>query len=153
MALSLQLISQLFWACNDCIEYKLVLHNAIFLVTCLATLEKKIIASCRSHVARCNLGLHFAMVSKQSMQSLQKVNRVLLCAIIASPQILRDKLQRGHARCILSRNAIVTQVSKKIAPCNTSSTFCNYCRDFFKHCELHLETETYFLFSTLQVTA
>ena len=49
----------------------ILLHD-IFLATCLETLGKKSIASCRRHATRCNVGLQLAMVLKR-VQSLQEV--------------------------------------------------------------------------------
>ena len=145
---SLQLIS-----CNDCTEYKLVIHNAIFLVTCLVTLEKKVLASCRSHVTHCNLGLQFAMVSKQSIQSLQKVEpSSTLCNHCKPTNVARQVAKRAcYMVQLVSQRHCNRQVAKKITPCNTSSTFCNYWRDFFNHRKLQLETGTCFPFSALQV--
>ena len=44
-----------------------------FLQRVLQHLKKKLITSFKSHVTHCNLKLQLAMVSKQSMQSLQKI--------------------------------------------------------------------------------
>ena len=69
----------------------------------------------RAGLTCCNLRLQHAMLPIHSMQSLQKVKPNPTCATVASLKKLRDKLQRGHViRCNLSRNAIATQVAKKI---------------------------------------
>ena len=89
----------------------MVLHGAIFLVTCLATSEKKIIASCRSHVKTCNLELKFAVVSKQSMQSLQKLETEFYfvqslqphkCCEASGKEGMLHKLQRKLHRVTLA---------------------------------------------------
>ena len=146
---SLQLIS-----CNDCTEYKLVIHNAIFLVTCLVTLEKKVLASCRSHVTRCNLGLQFAMVSKQSIQSLQKVEpSSTLCSHCKPTNVVRQVAKRAcYMVQLVSQRHCNRQLAKKITPCNTSSTFCNYWRDFLtiRSCSSRLERVFLFQHCKLQ---
>ena len=72
----------------------------------------KSFASCRRHVAPCNLGRQLTMVSKNLCSCCKKWNQALICAIIASLKRLRDKLQRG---CVFHCNAIATQVARKIA--------------------------------------
>ena len=103
---------------------KPVLHGAISLASCLASWKKKSIASCRRNVTRCNLELQLAMVSKQSMQSLQKVERSsTLCNLYKTKKVAKQVAKRTFYTlqpiCTLSYNAIATQVAKKIAPCNT----------------------------------
>ena len=91
------------------------MQNVISLVTCLASCEKKSIASCRSHITRCNLELQLAKVSKQSEQPLQKIGLNSALCKHCKPKKLPDKLQRGHvAHGSLSCNATETQVTKKL---------------------------------------
>ena len=58
-------------------------------------IKRKSMASCRKHVTRCNLGLQLAMVSKQSMQSLQKVGPSSIFCNRCKPKKLRDKLLKA----------------------------------------------------------
>ena len=83
--------------------------------------KTKSIASCRSHVTRCNLELQLVMVSKQSFQLLLKVEQNFTLCDRCKPKTLEDKLQRRHVtRCNLSHNAISTQIAKRIALCSTN---------------------------------
>ena len=77
-------------------QNNLVLDGAIFLEICLATLgNRKPIASCRRHVTRCNLELQLAMVSKQSMQSLQKLEQSsTLCNCSKPRQVAKQVAKR-----------------------------------------------------------
>ena len=87
--------------------------------------KNKSIARCRRHVTPCSLGLQLAMVSKQSMQSLQKVElSSTLCNRCKPKKVETQVAKRAcytlQPTCNLSRNTILTQVAWKIAPCNTS---------------------------------
>ena len=71
-----------------------MLRSAIFLGTCLATLEKEIHCmlkkTLQSRAVTCNA------VSKQSMQLFQKVQPISTWCNRCKPKKLRDKLQRRH---------------------------------------------------------
>ena len=76
---------------------KLVLHDAIFLATCLAMLEREIHCkmqktcyTLQSRAATCNL------FKTNSMQSLQKVEPSFTLCSCYKPKKLRGKSQRGH---------------------------------------------------------
>ena len=94
--------------------------------------KKKSVTSCRTHVTYYSIGLKLAMVSKQSLQLLQKVEPCFtLCSCFKPNKVARQFAKRTcytlQPTCNLSRNAIATQVAKKIAPCNTSSRAPFYC--------------------------
>ena len=77
---SLQLISQPFGFATTAQGLLFFLEN------CLETLEKKSIGSYRSHVTRCNHWLQLAMVSKQSILSLQKIEPCSTLCNICNPK-------------------------------------------------------------------
>ena len=54
-----------------------MLHDAVSLVTCLVTLEKKFITNCRRHVTRSIVRLQLAMVSKISAIGAKSRNEAL----------------------------------------------------------------------------
>ena len=73
--------------------------------------KKKYIASCRRHVTRCNLELQLAMITKQSMLLLQKVElRSTLKKI--GRQVAKMACYMLQPTCNLSRNTIAAQVAK-----------------------------------------
>ena len=110
---SLQLISQFFWACNDCTKYAGVTqcNSSCKVSRKRRNSNKKSIASCRRHVTLCNLGLQLAMVLKQSMQLLQKVElSSTLCNHFKPERVARQVAKRAgytlQPTCNLSRNSI-----------------------------------------------
>ena len=86
---------------------------------------KTIHASCRSHSTFCNLGLHFAMVSKQSMQVAEvMVHFAVWGCILQWFQNNPCKLQKSWY--ILQSGAASCNGFKTIhASCRSHSTFCN----------------------------
>ena len=77
---------------NNTLWLKLVLHTIQFSLQFVSQRLKKIIASCRIHATRCNLGMHLAMVSK-------------ICAIIKRSRIeLYSWFYTMQFFCILSCN-------------------------------------------------
>ena len=107
--------------------------GAIFFASCLVTLEKEILVklqkswyTLQSPTAVVSKQSPTAMVSKQSIQSLQKVEpSSTLCSHCKPKEVARQVAKRACDTSNLSHNAIATQVTKKIAPCNTS------CRAWF----------------------
>ena len=88
--------------------------------------RKQSIASCSGHVTRCNLRLQLITVSKNMcnrckkrtgyyfVQSLQKKNWILLCAIVASPKRFRNKMLRGDVtRCNLPATSLTMTLQRK----------------------------------------
>ena len=80
---------------------------------------------------------------KNSMQSLQKATEFYFVQLfVPSPNKFRGKLQRGcytlQPTCNCFRNAIATQVVKKVAV-ELKSTLCNDCGDLLK--PLHVSTQ------------
>ena len=66
-------------------------------------------------MVQCNLGLQSEMVSKKLVQSSQKVELALICAIVVSPKRVQDKLLEGHAtRCNLSETCHATLLRHKL---------------------------------------
>ena len=134
-------LSYNFFGLTTNAQSKLVLHDATFLATCLAMFEReihcKLQKTCytvQSRGATCNL------FKTNSMQSLQKVELIsTLCKCCKPKKVARQVAKRAcytlQPTCNFCRNAIETQVAKKIAPCNTSCRVrfclaCNDCRDF-----------------------
>ena len=123
---SLQFISQLFWVSNDCTEY-------YFITGCTfsCNLSRSVGKRNPLQVAEvmfntcCNLGPQLAVGTKQSMQFLQKVEpSSTLCSCCKPKKSCETSYKEGilHAAptCNFSCNAISTQATKKLAPCNTS---------------------------------
>ena len=92
-----------FWACNDCKEYAIVTLYDFSCNLCRNVGTRNLL-----QVAEvCNL-VQLAMVSKQSMESLQKVDPSSTLCNRCKPKILPDKLQRGHVtRCNLLATCLV----------------------------------------------
>ena len=125
------------------------------------------ITNYRRHVTRCNLELQLAMASKQSVQSLQKVEH---SSAMYNPEKFQDNLQRkacytlqpGHLQVVSQQHCSTD--CKEISPCNTklynsAKLFVTIAEVFQNHCKLQPETPTYnmslatcyeFLFSKLQ---
>ena len=100
-----------FWACKDCKEYAIVTLYDFSCNLCRNVGTRNLLpfAEVMSHVAimGCNL-VKLAMVSKQSMQSLQKVEPSSTLCNRCKPKMLPDKLQRGHVtRCNLLATCLV----------------------------------------------
>ena len=96
-------------------QSKLVLHGAIFFNRFSQRWKKKPTTSRRSHVPRCSLELQLAMVSKQSMQSLQKIEpSSTLCSCCKPKKVARHVAKKARytlqPTCNLSRNAVATSV-------------------------------------------
>ena len=92
-------------------------------------------------VPRCSSELQLAMVSKESMQSLQKAEPSSTFAIIASPKNVGYKLQRGYVtRCNRPATCLAMPLQHKLQRkshrvtlvVELGFTFCNDCRDFLK---------------------
>ena len=141
---SLRLIWQLYLGFAMIAQSTLVLRGVIFLEICL----------------HCNSELQLAMVSKQSMQSLQKVELISICATVESTKVHREKLQREYVtRCNLPAICVatsLTQVAKKRAPFYFFSVIV---KTFWKHhklqpenaiCTMPLATSNGFLFPALR---
>ena len=111
---------------EDLYSLKLVLDDTSFLAICLATVEKQSIAICSIHVTRCNLGLQFAIVSKIGAIIVKCKTGSALCNSCKPKKVARQVAESTYYTLQptynLSRNAIVTQVAKKIVSCNTSFT-------------------------------
>ena len=87
--------------------------------------KKKSIASRIRRVTCCNLELKLVMVFNKSMQSLQKVEPSSALRNHCKPKkVARQVAKRARYTlqpiCNLSRNAIATQATDKIALCNTT---------------------------------
>ena len=105
---SLQLISQLFWACSDCTEYAIAC-SAIFLATYLITLEKEI--HCKLQKSCYTLGSRAGTCNDFKT----KVEPTSTLAVVACPKKLRNKLQRGHfTRCNVSATCLATPSQHKL---------------------------------------
>ena len=96
--------------------------------------KRKSIASCRRHVTRCNLDLQLAMVSKQSMQSLQEVElRSTLCSRCKLIKVATQVAKRVFYTLQLAPNTSyrapfhflqrLQRYFKNIASCNSSLHF------------------------------
>ena len=119
-----------------------MLHNAIFLATCLTMLEKEIYWRLQKTCYTLQLPTETCNLFKtNSMQSLQKVNpSSAVCNRCMTKKVARQVAKRARHMLQLtfnfSRYAIATQVANKIALCNTSCralfSSCSDCRDFFK---------------------
>ena len=106
-------------------EIKLVLNDAIFLATCLASLQKEIhyklqetCCTLQSRVPPCN-------GSKKSLPSLRKVEPSSTFYNRCKPKNVARKVAKRacyalQSTCNLSCSTIGTQVAKKIASCNNS---------------------------------
>ena len=121
---SLQLVLQLFWACNSCTEsagvtrcnlYCKGSHNVGKRNHC--ELQKTCYMA-QTRAATWNL------FKTNSLQSLQKVElSSTFCNRCKPKEVARQLAKRQcytlKTTCNFSRNAIATQVAKKIAQCNT----------------------------------
>ena len=133
---SLQLVSQLFGACNDCTE-------SAGVTQCNLSCKLSHNVGKRNHYQ-----LQKTCYTVQSSNSKQiacnrcrRYNGALLCAIVASLKKSRDKLERGNVtRCKLPATFLATPLQHKLKRklhCGTlamelNSTFCNDCKDFLK---------------------
>ena len=105
---------------------QLVFHDALFLEFVSQRWKKTIY--CKLQQICCSLQYQTATCSsfKSLVQTLQKMVRLLLCAIVAS----RRRLLRGHLTQLqptgnLSCSAMNTQVPRKIGSCNTGLKQCH----------------------------
>ena len=140
-----------------------MLHSAIFLETYLATLTKE------SREIHCKCRSYTLLSGAATCSGFEAVHAVLmLCAIIAFPKKLRDKLQRGHVtRCNLPAPFLATPLQYKLQrnlyrvtlAVELGSSFCDDFRDFLKPlqvqpeiamCNMSRATYNGFLFSTLR---
>ena len=103
----LQLVSQLIGICND--------FFSRFYFFCNDRMDCfEAIASGRSRLQRehdfCKLQrISFSNVARHVARKIAPCNTSLHCAIVASPKMLRDKLQRGHIiRCNLPAICLAT---------------------------------------------
>ena len=138
-------------------QNQLVLHHAIFLENCLATLEKDI--SCKlqktcytlqSRAASCNELKKFHAIKSLQKGEPSSIQGAPLCAIVATPNQLRDKLQRGQRGHMLqaatylqlfSQQKLQTKLQRVNTSCRVPFYSCNHCSDLFQnHCKLQPET-------------
>ena len=94
---SFQVISQLFWACRDCTEYAAWCNYPCNLSPNAGKRNPLQVAEIVLHAAI--LGCNLQWFQNNPYNRCRKENKVLFCAIVASPKKLPDKLQRGHATC------------------------------------------------------
>ena len=114
-------------------QNQLVLHGAICLVTCLTTLEKEIIASCRRHVTH-------AAVTSCNLQSIQNKFHAIVAEIrtelyfvqsLQALKKLRDELQRGHVtHCNLPATFLATPLQHESSFTREREQFYNFPQTF-----------------------
>ena len=127
---------------------KLVLHDAIFLATCLATLEKEIHCKLQKicYTLQFRAATQCCGSKKKSAQSLQKVEPSSTLCNLCKPKNARQVAK-------MAGYMLATKFEKKISPCNTS------CRARLYFLHQHFETVTRlqpeitacFFFNSLQV--
>ena len=138
----MQFFFQLFWQWHYNTSYRYIAAYAL-LATYLATfLGLQPLYRVLIHVTSCNLKLQLAMVLKQSMQSLQKVEPIsTLCIRFKPKKSSETSCKEGmlHATTYLQLVSqrycnIATELQRKsrhvILAVEFGSTFCNDCRDF-----------------------
>ena len=135
---SSQLISQLFWTCNDCSKYASVTRCSFScnLSRNVGKINSSQIAELMLHVAISGCNLQW--VSKQCMQSMQKLEP---SSTLCKPRKVARKVAKKacymlQPTCNFSCNAIATKVAKEISRCTgkgTAECLCTTeCRCCFK---------------------
>ena len=94
-----------------------MLHGVIFLAIRLMALEKEIHCKLQETCHMSQSHAQLAMVSKDLSSRCKTWNKDRLCAIVASPNKLGNKLLRAcytlQPTCNLSCNAVATKVARK----------------------------------------
>ena len=118
-----------------------MLHDVVFLATCLATLEKEIHCKWQKTCYKVQSPAATCKFKTNSMQSLQKVEPSCTLCDCCKPKMLQDKLQRWHVRCSnLPAAFLATPLQHKLQrklhlltlAVKLDSTSCNDCRNFLE---------------------
>ena len=102
-----------------------VLHGAIFIATCVATLERTV--HCKLLQTFCtvhSVGLQLAVASKNLCNCCKCRPKLYFVQSLQGQKVARQVAERVcytlQPTCNLSRNAIAAQVARKIVSCYTS---------------------------------